>query len=80
MVNVSADVDIDVLNINKVEPVKRDTCLKNNKVRFKYSLKHICGNSSKTMHRSSKIRKTLINSLPQNFFLQDVVKKLIIPW
>ena len=28
MVNVSPDVDIDVLNINKVEPVKRDTCLK----------------------------------------------------
>ena len=28
MVNVSADVDIDVLNINKVKPVKRDTCLK----------------------------------------------------
>ena len=23
MVNVSADVDIDVLNINKIEPVKR---------------------------------------------------------
>ena len=54
MVNVSADVDIDVLNINKVEPVKRDTCLKNNKVRFKYSLKHIFGNISKTVHRSSK--------------------------
>jgi len=28
MVNVSADVDIDVLNINKVKRVKRDTCLK----------------------------------------------------
>ena len=28
IVNVSADVDIDVLNINKVKPVKRDTCLK----------------------------------------------------
>ena len=40
MVNVSADVDVDVLNINKVKPVKRDTCLKN-KVRFKYFLKHI---------------------------------------
>ena len=32
IVNVSADVDIDVLNINKVKPVKRDTCLKRTKL------------------------------------------------
>ena len=72
MVNVSADVDIDVLNINKVEPVKRDTCLKNNKVRFKYSLKYIFENISKTVHRSSKFflkMPSLSNPLSRNHFL-----------